>query len=163
MSLWASVDPGLKTGLAVWDDKARSPKFLKSISLPGYEKNWYCHARDTAEEVRYWLCAEAVYEGDCPDRVFIEAPAYHPSLAGQAVAAGSLVKLSIYVGMLAGVCEESDISVTLVPIRQWKGNAPKSVTNKRTMAELGSRYLARESQDVLDAVGLGLWVKRNLR
>lgn len=95
--------------------------------------------------------------------VFIEFPEYFASSGGRAVAVkGDLVKLAYCVGQLAhemGDCSE----IHLLPVREWKGQAPKGVVERQVREELkGCTVLKQAKSDMWDALGMGLWVQERL-
>mgnify|MGYP001575073980 CR=1 FL=1 len=154
---WASIDPGMRTGIAIWDswDSGEVPVMVRCMTSDTPDGSWLSGALALASSVAAYLA----YHGT--GKVYIEQPAYHGSPAGQAVAAKSLVKLAMYVGALAYACRKAKMRVSMILIRDWKGNLPKAVSTQRIITALGSKaktVLCKQTQDAIDAVGIGLYV-----
>lgn len=104
-----------------------------------------------------------------PAPVLIETPRWYPHDHSDV---NDLLDLSVYVGELKRFYEAMGCVVELVWPRTWKGNVPKKITNRRTVAALSPeevallprRPRAKDHDDnMLDAVGLGLWKLGRLR
>lgn len=101
--------------------------------------------------------------------VVIEAPRWYPHDHSDV---NDLLDLSVYVGELKRFYEAMGCVVELVWPRTWKGNVPKKITNRRTVAALSPGELellprrprAKDhDHNMIDAVGLGLWKLGRLR
>lgn len=95
--------------------------------------------------------------------VLIEMPRWYPHDHKDV---NDLLDLSVRVGELKHHYEGLGHSVELVWPRTWKGNAPKEITNRRTVEALTLEEVAllprrprakTHDHNLLDAVGLGLW------
>ena len=173
ISHFISVDPGVTyTGIALWKtitDKTSLNYFqwqLKETSLiqNKLETSWEDRVFATCDEFRNLIrkmMAECWQEGQGKlSGVAIEYPEYYAtSLVGQTAAlAGSLVKLSILVGMYARVCQELSLNCLFIPAKQWKGQLPKQVVVNRLKKRFGDAYLKNVRKDAFDAIGVGLWI-----
>jgi len=100
---------------------------------------------------------ELVLRAMTREHIVIEEPTIYPhSKANPA----SVMALQLKVGELKGRFEMAGCSVELVQPRTWKGQVPKQVHNRRTLAALTPDEFALadgKRHDVIDAIGLGLW------
>lgn len=147
-----SLDPGNITGWAVFTDKrliaAGTLKKVEAFALvPASDRGLVFFGRGS---------------------VLIEMPRWYPHDHSDV---NDLLDLSVFVGELKRFYE-SQASVELVWPRTWKGNAPKEITNKRTLAALTPEEVALLPRrprakdfdnNMLDAIGLGLWKLGRLR
>jgi hypothetical protein len=107
------------------------------------------------------------------DRAVIEKPQVYR----RALSKGDpndLITLAVQVGRYAERLEHGGARVDLVTPAEWKGQVPKDVHHQRIRKELTGRESdavdlagapSRKLHNVLDAVGLGLWLlkKEGLR
>jgi hypothetical protein len=133
-----SIDPGKDTGCALWEG--------------GYL-------------VGLWL-GEPVFVEYPPCWVHIEKPQIYPS---QPVPPNDIITLAITAGCIAGHAESNGHKVEFVLPHTWKGNLPKEVSHKRILGKLSSterllvdglKVAPSKKHNVLDAIGIGLWVLR---
>jgi hypothetical protein len=99
-----------------------------------------------------------------PVQVVLEYPEFMQSQGGMTAARrGDLVKLCVGAGMLASAFNRGGTQVRWVPVHQWKGQMPKSVTQARVkdvMKRLDPEFLQKwevKESHVYDAIGLGLY------
>jgi hypothetical protein len=139
VSLWA-FDPGADTGWSRFDGG-----YLRACGLihPG----------------RFHQFSPSVVYQD--DTAIIERPTHYPGTD-----ANDLIILAERAGQLQGWCDARGIKWEMVEPRTWKGSVPKPIHNKRVEAKLtqGELYLLdhcgcakRQRNNVVDAIGLGLW------
>lgn len=104
-----------------------------------------------------------------PPLVLIEMPRWYPHDHSDV---NDLLDLSVFVGELKRFYEATGCVVELVWPRTWKGNVPKEITNRRTIAALTPGEVAlvplrprakTPDHNCLDAIGLGLWKLGRLR
>lgn len=104
-----------------------------------------------------------------PDLVLIETPRWYPHDHSDV---NDLLDLSVFVGELKRFYEANGCVIELVWPRTWKGNVPKKITNRRTVAALSPEEVALLPRrprakdfdnNMLDAIGLGLWKLGRLR
>jgi hypothetical protein len=94
------------------------------------------------------------------DHVVIEKPVIYPHAKENP---NSLLTLAIQVGRYQEHFATRGIPVTLVEARTWKGQVPKSVTEKRVRAKFPNagtfldKYPKSLLHNVSDAIGLALW------
>lgn len=147
-----SIDPGLSgTAIAIWDRAT-----LVDVDVFRTSTAWSLveRVKVTCEAVRLLLHVE--------DQLVIE---YQQVYGGRAAKgdANDLLKTTLLTGALVECAEV----VELVLPTEWKGSAPKSVTQKRCETDLtpsellvvsgaGGRSQKLQS-DAWDAVGIGLW------
>jgi hypothetical protein len=97
--------------------------------------------------------------------VFCELPArFEGRRAAAAEASGSILKLMYWVGQLAGMCYSQRIRFYRVPVRLWKGTLTKQHTQKRVSrvaSQNGWIHRVKKQPDVIDALGIGLFLQRN--
>lgn len=130
------IDPGLKTGWALLDDRAES--FIQVAALGDPRHSQWAHLAD---------------------RVVIEYPVVYPHSKTNP---NDLIKLAIQVGEYQQFFGSH--RVTLVKPATWKGQVPKSVTEKRVRAkfpnagEFLDQLPVRTRHNVSDAIGLAWWL-----
>jgi len=170
-----AVDPGSRvTALASLSRKSLSVQVLRAKG----EVGMICQVVD---EMRY-LC-----EGWIPyDHVVVEGQEYRHARGSNP---NQLMPLAHVAGAVAGAALRSnrDMALTFARPTEWKGTVPKLPHNMRTAKKLGWKFHAsetkapyvvvddcgdtdivgevrpREWSDVLDAVGLALWMKGQKR
>jgi hypothetical protein len=132
------VDPGLQTGFCFLDEKGI---VLAKLGDP----------------------REAFM---VPNKVVIEYPVVYPHSKTNP---NDLIKLAIQVGEYSGFYRRLvGASVTLVTPAAWKGQLPKSVTEKRVRAKFpeAATYLdplpVSTRHNVSDAIGLAWWLQARL-
>lgn len=158
-AVFVSLDPGQRTGVAVWS--ASNFKRLEpplSVALwtagPGC-KDWTWAQRCVALAHKF----DALFKWQTVVKVYCELPAFFEGEKGHAAAAkGDVVKLAYLVGVYAGMCHKRGVEFNLVPVREWKGQLPKSVVISRIQKRLGSACGIYKA-DQWDAVGIGLFIK----
>ena len=115
-------------------------------------------ARDQSGNLWDWIHDEGPKES--LEKVYCEMPSFFVTNRGMVAAeSGSLIKLTYFVGLLAGMFQEKNVLFEVVQIQQWKGQLPKEVVKKRILKVLGSSACSEFRLDVWDAVGMGLWKK----
>lgn len=154
------LDPGNLTGWACFTDE----KLVAAGTVKKADAFVGGCGGDRAS-VRYaWA-----YQHWRPDLVLIEVPRWYPHDHSDV---NDLLDLSVYVGELKRFYEAMGCVVERVWPRTWKGNVPKEITNRRTLAALSPGELellprrprAKDhDHNMLDAVGLGLWKLGRLR
>lgn len=132
-----TIDPGLDLGWAVWNDELRAcglgPPDLDRLSV---------------------------------SRAWIEKPVVYPR---SPVPPNDIVKLALVAGYWRGVLTVDGVDVNYVEPNDWKGSVPKPIHEARIWARLspaeqavadqGCKGVApKKRHNVLDAIGLGLWV-----
>lgn len=149
-----TIDPGKKTGWATF--------FTARLSAAGVAKS-----EDLFRPVRRDAYGEPCGELPIPllpseTTVLIELPRWYPH---DHTDVNDLIDLAVLVGEVKRFYEALGCKVKLVWPRTWKGNAPKDVTNRRTVAALSPEELSRvpvrpraktPDHNLLDAIGLGL-------
>ena len=161
MTHMIDIDPGKKTGWAVFEGR--------TLSSAGVSKSEDLF-RPTRRDARGEPC------GELPEPLFpaetlvlIEMPRWYPRDHKDV---NDLLDLAVQVGEIKRFYESQRCTVKLVWPRSWKGNVPKDVTNRRTVAALSPEELARvpvrpraktPDHNCLDAIGLGLHELGRLR
>ena len=87
----------------------------------------------------------------------LEWPEFRSSSMGLA-AASSVLKLAYMCGMHGGVANPH-VKHVLAPVRDWKGQLPKEIVNKRIVRAIGrtAEDGTKFGSHAWDAVGIGLW------
>lgn len=127
-----AIDPGRHTGIAVFIDGRLAAASALNV--------------DPLKPPNLGIAA---------DEVIVEVPTIYPR---SPVDPASLIKLAFTAGVLVGRLGAP--KVRAVAPREWKGQRPKAIHNKRTLSLLDANERAkilRATSDVLDAIGLGLW------
>jgi hypothetical protein len=163
MSLWLSIDPGLGgTGIAVWRGGVPSRDFRKALLYRGTMRDEIADAgiaergaalgNAVSAAVKRWTRIDVV-------RAYLEEPAFMGG--GPTARRGDLVKLALTAGAIAATVKAQfpRCRLTMVPVIEWKGNAPKAIVAKRVCDMMGWELenMGKENHE-LDAVGIGLHV-----
>ncbi len=149
--LLISIDPGKNTcGIAVWGCGADGAELLYACSFS---------ARNTNKE--YPVFVEDLWfefldgYADSPPVFFFEVPQYYAKKRNTFRGVDALMDV-INAFRKYGICTDN-----LVYPRQWKGNVPKAVHQKRIQAALTPSEMLRISEegshDMWDAIGVGLF------
>ena len=152
-----SVDPGIEMGWAAWEDgnfkcSAGGPPDYAGVLIPCVSWNWRARV--------HWLRVEfrkLLKDLRC-DSIHCEQPEFFDSTVGHTAARrGDLVKLILVTGILVGQVS----SFKLYPVREWKGQLPKSVVNRRIEEIVGHKDRAgiNFKSHAWDAVGVGLYAQ----
>ena len=98
--------------------------------------------------------------GELGGRGHYEEPQFFEGGRGIVTArGGSLVKLCLLAGMIAGRLSVTMHTVRLVPVRDWKGSCPKDVMEPRILRKLKGWNPVTGTTHELDAVGLGMYIR----
>ena len=160
----ACIDPGLHAGLAIWDSRAwnkknQCPKIQSCLQSTARTHTYHRRADEQLSDLMTLLSNHDVAY------VFCELPErFEGQRAAAAEAKGSILKLTYWVGQLAGRCYSQKILFFRVPVRLWKGTLSKELTTKRIRriaASNGWLERLKTQPDILDAVGIGLFLQRN--
>ena len=146
-----SVDPSIKAlGYAMFTRgklKSSGHKNLKS------KKDWVSNVDEMVEFIRELL--------DDIDLCVIELPDVFTSARGLAASnSGAIVKLMAIVFAVRQMCLEEGIGVYLLPVRKWKGNLPKEITQLRMKRRWG---VVSKSNDEIDAIGIGTFYLERIK
>ncbi len=102
------------------------------------------------------------------DNAIIELPQIYPGPRDEDP--NDLIQVARCVGQWECELRRAGATVRLVHPREWKGSVPKTVHNARVLAALTDAERARlpklpasKLHNVLDAVGLGLWLLKRIR
>jgi hypothetical protein len=154
-----SVDPGLNgCGLAFWSeaDWLRLAAPVKVLNIYARKGTWAERADILGDRFKTELVARRVVA------VYIEFPEFMPDTARgwTSTAKGDVYKLSFLIGVLFRVCSELSIpEVTLVRVRDWKGQLPKEVVERRIKRRVPAVMRFKPMSHSWDAIGIGLWAK----
>ena len=141
-----SIDPGTKDmGWALWTDEK-----LTDCGI--------ARAKD-------WITTVRMLPDVNPERLYIEDQQIYRS---SNINAHSLIAVARVVGAVVMRFSDSPTlrEVHIIKPREWKGQVPKDICNKRTIARLSDAertILTKKSyrktilHNLLDAVGIGLW------
>lgn len=158
-AVFVSLDPGQRTGVAVWSEEARARRVppisaaLWTGGLGSVATTWEQRCQALSGRLENYL------RGTNVSRVYCEMPAFFEGEKGHAAAAkGDVVKLAFLVGVYAGICHGQRVGFSVVPVRDWKGQLPKTVVIERIKRKLG-KGCGLYHGDQWDAVGIGLYVK----
>jgi len=160
-----SIDPGSSgTGIALWDynrwKKDLLPEKVANL-YPNRRLDWQGQAAELAGVVRTIMQYAMVKE------MHIEYPGFFGGTAGGNASAetGSLVKLSILVGMFLECGYSEGLVVHTYPVNEWKGQMPKAVVEQRIIKRVGEdgwNKVGAKSHSI-DAWGIGLFAKGCLK
>lgn len=154
----ASVDAGSSLGWAVWERSTWRRRCVP-IAAGVFSRNqgaWKDSMHSTLSKFECEVLKR--YKGI--RAVLIEEPSFFQSEGGQLCArSGGLVKLAVSYGALLCMIERAHhIPVVPIPVNDWKGQLPKSVTLKRIENVIGKKFLLSDTH-VCDAIGIGLYAK----
>jgi hypothetical protein len=150
-----TIDPGVRgCGCAAW---TASGELLRAAYVPAgapSDKTVGALVRRTAWAVESWISDGPPLEG-----LVIERPQTYHGRAARGDT-NDLLDLSLVVGALSLL---STCPLILMRPSEWKGNAPKGVTEARARKQLGELVVRvdlscgkRLSTNIWDAVGIGL-------
>ncbi len=153
-SFHLSLDPGLRgIGMALWcADALLDARYIAS-KAPRSERNLGALLSSLAESVRAEIPPVRAVTLECPQ-------VYRAGL--QKGDPNDLIAISLVAGLVSGIVGAQEIK-TLAP-REWKGQVPKEIMQKRIVARLSEEELACVAlpsakglaHNVWDAVGIGL-------
>lgn len=157
-----AIDPGTRrTGWAVFQVDLVAKYVCSSvIEIKNKELSWIQRIDFIVIKVFNLLSSYKI------DRVIIEQPeTFIGSQRGNAAAnTGTVAKLMALVFAIRTAVKyykKRKVEVVLIPVRKWKGNVPKEVTQKRIKRYWG---LDIESLDEADSIGLAdYYVRKVLR
>lgn len=157
-----SVDPGIGgTGWAAWEEK----DFAKRLRCPVACGNLYAHSSANGMVEKSFSILdklEPIFERYSVKMLISEEPEFFDSAGGHMTAVtGDLIKLTFFVGTLAGLCHSLDIDFSSVPPSEWKGQTSKEQVIRKLLHILPDldRKLRPKSHSY-DAIGIGLWVQK---
>lgn len=153
--MFVTIDPGLDTGWGIFDGAGR----LIVCGLGDPRTHW-----------QHVVTRHPKVAGPTIDDVWIEKPVIYPRSKARPA---DIMKLAVEAGRWAGIYSCLGVAVHFVEPAHWKGQVPKAIHHRRVLAglteaeigavELGCKNLAPSRRhNVLDAVGLGLWARRQL-
>ena len=142
--MFVSIDPGITTGWAIWNDEGLLD----------------CGLGDPRSSEKHK--AEHVHD------VWIESPVIYPRSKARPA---DITTLARGAGRWAGRYDVLAVEAHFVEPAQWKGQVPKDIAHARmwdrlqplekNIVERACKGLAPSTRhNVLDAVGIGLWVAR---
>jgi len=145
------IDPGLDgAGAAHFLGK----KFVHANSFYSKEGRFEDAALHIAKQLR------DVY-GKRQDIVVVEFPCFFPGRVGYASAArGDILRLAYSIGVIQGVLRPKKF--VCVPVREYKGQLPKSVAKRRVKQVLRSKVcrIQGRASHAWDAAYIGVWWHR---
>lgn len=129
-----SVDPGARTGVAVFEDGELRVVFASS---------------------------KGIFTSTAVDVLVIEIPQIYRASKSRGDP-NDLIKVAVLAGKIIGRINAPH-TVEVHPAT-WKGQVPKNVHNARVLARLSPEERAKVPavHDAIDAVGLGLWFLKRL-
>jgi len=148
-----AIDPGTQDcGFSYYEDgKLKERGHIKSRG-----EEVYARCEKIYKELFYEISATQ------PDLVICERPLKN----GPGARSGHIFVLHHFCGMLHGILAHHAIPFKYVEVSAWKGNLPKSIHHPRIIAAVKKSFninLADESEDTIDAVGLGHWYVKELK
>lgn len=159
-----AIDPGTK--LLGWshfilNHNAKTAVLVTSgIIQQSRSDEWIKRIDQTVDQVMEAL----THTNGLPTQVLIEQPENFGSGRGSAVTnSGAVNKLIACVFQIKGAVRVAHpkYKVQLLPVRQWKGNVPKHITQKRIARHWGVTEF--DSTDESDAIGIGdYWIRKVL-
>ena len=143
-----SVDPGLNTAYAIWDEdielidtgvfRIRSGKYTSEKKLCDL---WRSFNAITRKSKITECCIEGV-------QVWMGS-----TRSVTAASTGKLMLLSYLVGGYCHICHLEGISFRIINPTEWKGQMSKEVVKRRVERALGQNF---DNEHIVDAIGLGL-------
>lgn len=152
-----AVDPSIKAmGLAMFLRIGKKWKLKQStvIHPPSKAKSlsWVRRLDIVVADFTTHIDSAATYG---PITVAIELPDYRTEAAANS---GSIEKLVACVFTIRAICQARGYTPLLFPVRVWKGNVPKSVTQRRIIRDWG--WTGTDHNEA-DAVGIGSFAIAN--
>lgn len=148
-----AIDPGIATGVAVWENRFDVAPVATATFRAPKEKDWFWSANSVTDQLSEWL---RQYQFQTDTIGFLEEPAFFDTSSGHMVARrGDFCKLAMMAGWELGVLTHLGITPRLVGIQNWKGQLPKAVVRDRIQQVLGSKTFTG-SEHEWDAIGIGL-------
>lgn len=167
MALNVCIDPGVAgTGVVTFHNGR--PDVAMVWTAPAKLKHYSLKAHFLGNKLYSFLQNLRDGFGKEEITVYCEEPAYMAGAGGQMVAAGGdLVKLCYCVGVYGFVVAHAGVgALQLVPVRNWKGQLPKEVVEKRCRKELQKMKIDPEvlgiDSHAWDALGIGLFIEGRL-
>jgi len=78
-----------------------------------------------------------------------------------------IIKLSAACGAYSSILQAAGFTVQWISPREWKGNVPKPIMFKRILAKVREEEYSKidkpKNHNVIDAVGIGLWLIKRQR
>jgi len=145
-----AIDPGLNFGWAYWGEDMLVPSRVGLERTKGKGDNWEERSLMAANKLHN-LLIDSWLDEDTLDRVVCE----WPDFVG-VTSKGGVGKLHCLIGMFARTVDARGIPFQRIPVREWKGQLPKEVVNKRIEQRLGKPFCKQLKADMWDAVGIGL-------
>jgi hypothetical protein len=146
-----AVDPGTQDlGYSVYVD-GKIDDFGK---ISARDSNPYKRCEAILKELFLEICQAK------PDLVVCEKPLKR----GPGGRSGYIFVLHHFCGMLHGVLTEHNIPFKYVEVMEWKGSLPKNIHHPRIKRNILAEYkidIEKESEDTIDAIGLGHWFIKN--
>lgn len=155
-----TIDPGLGgTGYCIWDKDWN----LLSAGIVTSKTKAIKSATQEIKTSEMCSYVTKIAQQNQAVKGFIEYPRKFGGAGGNMVAnRGDLVKLSTFVGFLAGSLSSVGITPEYVDVLTWKGQLPKDVVNRRITKLLSKKELSllspKRSHD-WDACGIGLFMQ----
>jgi hypothetical protein len=172
-----TIDPGTEyCGVAVWEADAKlwaavRPPVAVALLRPSTVAGTPYEDRATNIASKFSLDVLSRFHYlDAPRecRQTIEIASEFPEIFGAdggsmaAGVKGTWMKLAFMVGCIAMAGAVRGIPFRPVPVRQWKGQMPKDMVERRIRRVLGDTACAPFKRDIWDAVGIGLFLKGHL-
>ncbi len=147
-----SIDPSSRS--AGWAIFKRKEYFLSGV-IKSNKKDFYKNSLYIADQLDGIFLAEGSGDNDI---VLIEYPELFSSNTGiTAVRSGSLVKLSVTVGIIAGLLSwYSYAEIKFIKPKEWKGQLSKEITLERILKKIDIKKKIK-TYDECDAIGMGLY------
>ena len=163
-----AIDPGIShCGIAVFDLSSNELLRADWIQVQGRVSPGHKTLSLCREIVPYLLEAEA---WDDSLSAAIELPEVYQT-AGQKGRQSDIRDLAVVCGTLAYLFVDRGSKISFYEPKQWKGQVPEIVMNKRIMSKLSTLELGcidipknkKNATDVKDAIGVGLYHLGRLR
>ncbi len=151
-----TIDPGVNIGWALWSKE--------EWSRHQYPQRNGCLSRSsggvwksTVAELYRLFDRQLAVSGEIKE-AYMEMPEYFADANAVATStSGALVKLSMVAGGVQALLAVRRIPLTLIGIRDWKGQLPKHIVEQRIRTRI--RMPEDLPDHVVDAIGIGLWVQ----
>lgn len=156
MNTFLTVDPGDKTGWALFDDRYKRPRETGEIKVTPT----MVRELKIEEKLKHqWAQFDNLigYTNKDLDHVYIEGTRVYGGSQISMISAvrGDLINLTLMIGGYAAICNEHNVPFSIITASKWKGQLTKEATAAQVLHVTGEKYA---SEHITDAVGIGLHV-----
>ena len=150
--LWISIDPGMNTGLAVW----QNANLVDIMTFRSADSDWLTRLLQVSKQLTSYVAKRAH-----PKKIIevcAELPEFRPGRY-EVNASGDFVKLSMSLGIVLANIENAcgtTPKYRLYTPSKWKGQMDGDITRSRVCEIMSDFDLEKIPQHEIDAIGIGL-------